>query len=71
MTEFAAAQETNWFFWHTEFVALGEQAVYINDDTGAGTCTVSFFTEDSTDINSSGTCSIDSGTSVDLFLANG
>ena len=65
----AAAQETNWYFWHSDFGQLGPQPAFIfNDDSG---CTMSFFTADSTDINSSGACVIDEDVSVDFYLANG
>jgi len=41
---FAAAQATNWYFWHSDFGGLDAQPVFITDPDGD--CTISFFTAD-------------------------
>ena len=69
MAALAAAQSTNWYFWHEDFGSLGPQPAFISNHSAG--CTMSFFTADSTDINSSGACVINEDVSVDFFLANG
>lgn len=67
----AAQTETPWLFYHSTFSAAGFEPMQVwvkNDDSG---CTVSFMVEDNPDPSSYGTCEVDLGSSIVLYMGSG